>query len=161
MKTLSDISTTHNKISTFRMCFCPTKGLKILLLVIIHITAGFNVAQVAKDISLLDVVVGHHHIVLIISLSLCLFILIVLSIAIYAAVRHHILILNVVVIILVLNFVGKLIILFVCICTEKNPDKTAAHYMFIISWFITFLCMALVTVYWIRLCDLAIENEQN
>ncbi|XP_017039615.1 uncharacterized protein LOC108086990 isoform X5 [Drosophila ficusphila] len=142
MKTLSDISTTHNKISTFRMCFCPTKGLKILLLVIIHITAGFNVAQVAKDISLLDVVVGHHHIVLIISLSLCLFILIVLSIAIYAAVRHHILILNVTLISLVFKSLAKAIILLVCTFTGSNLEETAAHVWFIVCWIFTNRCAA-------------------
>jgi len=33
--------------------------------------------------------------------------------------------------------VVKLIILFVCLSTELNPDKTAAHPIFMICWLLT------------------------
>lgn len=39
---------------------------------------------------------GHHHVMLTISLALCVIILVVLLVAIFAAIRHHILALNVV-----------------------------------------------------------------
>ncbi|XP_044312650.1 uncharacterized protein LOC108038833 isoform X2 [Drosophila rhopaloa] len=119
------------------MCFCSTLGLKVLLLIIIPIVAGLNAAQVAKDVTLLDKLTGHHHVILIISLSLCVFILVVLLAAIYAAIRHHILILNATLISLIVKCIAKGIILIVSISTEDDIEKTAAHFWFILCWIFT------------------------
>ncbi|KAH8362733.1 hypothetical protein KR084_000399 [Drosophila pseudotakahashii] len=119
------------------MCFCSTTGLKITLLIAITIAAGFNVGQVAKDITMLDKLTGHHHIVLIISLVLCLLILFVLMAAVYAAIRHHLLILNMSLVSLIVKCVCKGIILVVCVVTEKNLENTAAHFWFFLCWMFT------------------------
>ncbi|XP_016924669.3 uncharacterized protein [Drosophila suzukii] len=123
------------------MCICSTTGLKITLLILIHVAAGFNAAQLAKDITMLDKLVGHHHIVLIISITLCVIILIVLIAAVYAAIRHHILILNISLVSLTLKCLAKGIILIVCIITENNLQRTAAHFWFILCWIFTAACM--------------------
>ncbi|KMY98106.1 uncharacterized protein Dsimw501_GD29619, isoform C [Drosophila simulans] len=135
------------------MCFCPTLGLKIGLLLIIPITAGINGAQIAKDVSMWNLLQGYHYIMLIISLSVSIVILATLVLLVYAAICDKIRILKVVAIVVV-----KLIILFVCISTELNPDKTAAHPIFMVCWLLTFLCMAAIILYWLRLHDLANED---
>ncbi|XP_017121479.1 uncharacterized protein LOC108142265 isoform X4 [Drosophila elegans] len=141
------------------MCFCSTHGLKIALLIIIPIAAGFNAGQVAKDITLLDELTGHHHIVLIISITLCIIILFALLGAIYAAVRHHALILNVSLVLLVLKCIAKCIILIVCIATENNLEKTAAHFWFILCWIFTILCMLANLCFSIRLKELLRQTD--
>ncbi|XP_016955222.1 uncharacterized protein LOC108028088 isoform X3 [Drosophila biarmipes] len=119
------------------MCICSTTGLKITLLLLIHVAAGFNAAQVAKDITMLDKLVGHHHIVLITSLVLCVLILIVLIAAVYAAIKHHILILNISLVSLILKCVAKAVIMIVCVITESNLERTAAHFWFLLCWVFT------------------------
>nr|NP_001189061.1 uncharacterized protein Dmel_CG42661, isoform A [Drosophila melanogaster]NP_001286969.1 uncharacterized protein Dmel_CG42661, isoform B [Drosophila melanogaster]AOQ15390.1 CG42661-PA [synthetic construct]ADV37498.1 uncharacterized protein Dmel_CG42660, isoform A [Drosophila melanogaster]ADZ17404.1 MIP06308p [Drosophila melanogaster]AHN57994.1 uncharacterized protein Dmel_CG42660, isoform B [Drosophila melanogaster] len=141
------------------MCFCPTLGLKIVLLLVIPITAGINGAQIAKDVSILNLLKGYHYIMLIISLSLSVVILATLVLLIYAAICNKIRILKVMIFVYVAIVVVKLIILFVCLSTELNPDKTTAHPIFMICWLLTFLCMAVIIIYWLRLHDLA--NEDN
>ncbi|KMY98104.1 uncharacterized protein LOC27209461 [Drosophila simulans] len=140
------------------MCFCPTLGLKIGLLLIIPITAGINGAQIAKDVSMWNLLQGYHYIMLIISLSVSIVILATLVLLVYAAICDKIRILKVMIFVYVAIVVVKLIILFVCISTELNPDKTAAHPIFMVCWLLTFLCMAAIILYWLRLHDLANED---
>lgn len=156
------------------MCICSTRVLKIVLLAFIHLAAvswidtrscqitvdaffkGFNGAQIAKDITLLDKLVGHHHVMLTISLALCVIILVVLLVAIFAAIRHHILALNVVrsfelfknnyciqnivqlfqtLVFLIFKCVAKGIIVIVCVLTaETGIENTAAHFWFFLCW---------------------------
>ncbi|XP_016984273.1 uncharacterized protein LOC108048254 isoform X2 [Drosophila rhopaloa] len=141
------------------MCFCPTLGLKIGLLILIPLTAGFNAAQIAKDINVWDVVMGYHHVILIISLFMSLVILFALIPLTYATIRNSLRILYVVLYFFIADVSGKLIILFVCLSTETNPDKTAAHAWFIVGWFISFLCMASIILYCIRLHELSRDED--
>ncbi|KQS43318.1 uncharacterized protein LOC26527042 [Drosophila erecta] len=139
------------------MCFCPTLALKIMLMLIIPITAGINGAQIAKDVSIWNTLKGYHFIMIVISLSLSAVILSTLVFLIYAAICNRMRILKVMIFVFAIIVVVKLVILFVCISTETDTGKTAAHPMFMVCWFLTFLCMAAITVYWLRLYELASE----
>ncbi|XP_041564335.1 uncharacterized protein LOC108142265 isoform X3 [Drosophila elegans] len=139
------------------MCICSTLGLKIGLLILIPITAGFNAVQVAKDITIWNEVKGSNQVILIISLAMSIVIMVALIPLMYATIR------KIVLIIYVLHFfilyvLAKLIILLVNVSID-NPDKTAAHSWFIACWFISFLCMALIILYYIRLHDLSIDED--
>ncbi|XP_043647894.1 uncharacterized protein LOC122616492 [Drosophila teissieri] len=136
------------------MCICSTRVLKYSLLAFIHIAAGFNGAQIAKDITLMDKLVGHHHVILIISLALCVIILVVLLVAIFAAIRNHILALNVTLIILIIKVVAKAVIVIVCTVTiETSIANTAAHLWFFLCWKFTTCCMILNLFYYMRLTE--------
>eukprot|EP00099_Drosophila_melanogaster_P004407 NP_001189062.1 uncharacterized protein Dmel_CG42660, isoform A [Drosophila melanogaster] len=136
------------------MCICSTRVLKIVLLAFIHLAAGFNGAQIAKDITLLDKLVGHHHVMLTISLALCVIILVVLLVAIFAAIRHHILALNVTLVFLIFKCVAKGIIVIVCVLTaETGIENTAAHFWFFLCWKFTCCCMLFNLFFYIRLTE--------
>ncbi|KQS43319.1 uncharacterized protein LOC26526078 [Drosophila erecta] len=140
------------------MCICTTRVLQITLLALIHIAAGFNGAQIAKDITLLDKLVGHHHVILTISLALCVIILVVLLVAIFAAIRQHILALNVTLICLILKCVAKGIIVIVCTLTaETTIENTAAHLWFILCWIFTGCCMIFNLFFYMRLTETSRE----
>ncbi|XP_043647896.1 uncharacterized protein LOC122616493 [Drosophila teissieri] len=141
------------------MCFCPTIVLKVVLLFIIPITAGFNGAQIAKDVSIWNALEGHHYVMIVISLSLSAVVLSTLVVLIYATIWNKIRILKVIMLVFVVIVLVKLVILFVCISTELNPGKTAAHPMFMVCWVLTFLCMAAIILYWLRLYDIANEAD--
>ncbi|KAI8040501.1 uncharacterized protein LOC128258620 [Drosophila gunungcola] len=140
------------------MCICPTLGLKIGLLILIPITAGFNAAQVAKDISIWNEVKGSNQVILIISLALSIVITVALIPLMYATIRKIVLIIYVVLYFFIFYILAKLIILLVNVSID-NPDKTAAHSWFIACWFISFLCMAFIILYYIRLHDLSIDED--
>ncbi|XP_017009403.1 uncharacterized protein [Drosophila takahashii] len=141
------------------MCFCPTLGLKIGLLILIPITAGCNAAQIAKDVAVWNIVKGYHHTILIISLTMSVVILLALIVLTYATICTKVRILYAMLSVFVVNCVVKLILLFVCISTEMKPEKTAAHTWFMICWFVSFFCMASIILYCIRLHVLANDAD--
>ncbi|XP_017063336.1 uncharacterized protein LOC108102706 [Drosophila eugracilis] len=141
------------------MCFCSTLTLKISLLVAITLAAGFNAGQVSKDITMLDKLEGHHHVILIISLSLCVIILVVLLFAIFAAIRHHILILSVSLICLFIKSFAKMIILIVSLLSVTTTlENTAAHFWFILCWIFTITCMITALFFLMRLKEYETED---
>nr|XP_016924666.1 uncharacterized protein LOC108005834 isoform X3 [Drosophila suzukii] len=139
------------------MCFCPTLALKIGLLILIPITAGCNAAQIAKDVTLLNVLKGANHTILIVNLSMSVIILATLIVLLYATICTKLRILYGVLIIFAVNCAVKLILIFVCISIEINPKQTAAHFWLTVCWFVSFFCLASIVLYCIRLRDLAEE----
>ncbi|XP_041564336.1 uncharacterized protein LOC108142265 isoform X5 [Drosophila elegans] len=122
------------------MCICSTLGLKIGLLILIPITAGFNAVQVAKDITIWNEVKGSNQVILIISLAMSIVIMVALIPLMYATIRKIVLIIYVVLHFFILYVLAKLIILLVNVSID-NPDKTAAHSWFIACWFISVFSM--------------------
>ncbi|XP_050741890.1 uncharacterized protein LOC108028088 isoform X1 [Drosophila biarmipes] len=139
------------------MCFCPTVALKIGLLILIPITAGCNAAQIAKDVTLLNVLEGAHRTALIVSLSMSAVILLALIILLYATICTKVRILYAMLIFFAVNCTARLVLIFVCISIEVNPKHTAAHPWLTVSWFVSFFCLASIVLYWIRLHELAQE----